>query len=74
MYKVYIEDIYQISDEDEFLEYYDGTPGEEGFYKEFETKEEAQKWIKKHFQPDESGDTDWIAFIVHNDKVLESYP
>ena len=72
MYKVYIEDIYQISDADEFLEYYDGTPGEEGFYKEFETREKAQEWIKKHLN--KSDDADWIAFIVYDDKVLESYP
>ena len=77
MYKVYVEDIYQIEDILSFCAYhnfrFDYT--EEGmFLRTFPTKEEADKFVKESILFTPSEDPEWVAFIVHTDdkgKVID---
>lgn len=75
MYKVYIEDIYQIEDILSFCVYhnFDFTDEDGMFAQTFSTKEEAAKFVNESpmFQLE---DPEWVAFIVHTDdkgKVID---
>ena len=74
MYKVYIEDIYQIEDILSFCVYhnFDFTDEDGMFAQTFFIKEEADKFVNESpmFQLE---DPEWVAFVVHmeNNKVID---
>ena len=74
MYKVYVEDIYQIEDILSFCAYhnFDFTEEDGMFAQTFSTKEEADKFVNESpmFQLE---DPEWVAFVVHmeNSKVVD---
>ena len=73
MYKVFIEDLYQIESIEDLCSYHNynfSNNEEHEFLKIFSTKEDAQAYIEKTFTEDEDS---WYPFIVHteNGEVID---